>query len=681
MESPTPHSEPEADLTAVPDRPDEMSSHAALHTIIQLIQCTQCSRPLRTPLRLPCGNTVCRDCLPPCRIRTGITYPVAEGRDEEFTCPWTGTEGCIGDHCAGDCSTDVLLVKLAGVFEQLLGDATNDAPPPPDAGSLVRWRVDETHGFESAQLEQPGLKGLYSLASEGRFPCDAIDAFHETSHTLEGRADPQDLIQRQKLHDNLRAELDCQVCFALLLDPITTACGHTFCQKCVARVLDHADLCPICRRKLGMPSIQAEPVNKTISRLIDYFFLDQVKDRRAAVEQDETGPDYEKNLPLFVCTLAFPTMPTFLHVFEPRYRLMIRRVIENGNGKFGMVMYNRRGRLQLGHVDDAPFMQYGTLLMIERYELLPDGRSLVVATGVSRFKITDSAMLDGYYVAKTERVEDIPLAEEERLEALETSTHGEDVLPESVPSEPELDSMSTQQLLLLAREFISNQRRSGAPWLHPRVMLAYGPIPVDAARFPWWFASILPISEEEKYPILSATSVRERLKVSAKWARQLEARDWSTPGFLTSMSPSGFTAFSSLTPLSFSISISFGGSQLSIPETNPPISHEHARHRDTGQSDSEETHIPQVFVIGAFLAIFLAQVGVNFLHAVRNGRRRRRFLEMQFPHPLPQRDRARIGGTGEPPNNTNPRAELATNNDRQHVPVNAPEPGHGPGPL
>lgn len=502
------------------------------HFIVKLIQCNQCSRPLRTPLRLPCGNAVCRECLPPARPRTGITYPVAEGRDQEFTCPWKGSERCVGDHCVGDCGADVLLAKLVGLFGELLADANMDNVPRQwsgDGSSLVRWKTAEQDDhFQSSHLERRGwLEGLYRLALGGRFPHDTKEVIYEGPNAPDESVDQQDLVQLQRLRDSLRAELDCQVCYALILDPMTTPCGHTFCRKCVARVLDHTDLCPICRRKLGMPSaLQAEPINQTIARLVDYFFPEQIAARRKAMAHDETSPDYEKNLPLFVCTLSFPTMPTFLHVFEPRYRLMIRRVVESGDGKFGMVMYNRRGRIQLGQVDDSPFMQYGTLLMIERYELLPDGRSLVVATGVSRFKIVDSSMLDGYYIARTERVDDISLAEEERLESLETSASSEDVLTEDNPSDPPLNSMSTQQLLLSAREFISNQRRSGAPWLHPRVMLAYGPIPVEADRFPWWFASILPISEEEKYPILSATSVRERLKVSAKWARQLEARDW-----------------------------------------------------------------------------------------------------------------------------------------------------------
>jgi Lon protease-like protein len=455
---------------------------------------------------------------------------VAEGREQGFTCYWSGTDKCVGEHCVGDCGVDVLLGKLLAVFENVLARPENGISQDGTNidGRMVLWGSSKNDYSESAQLKQRGwLEGIYALALEGRFPSDASDVVYEDLKVSDENPELQDLVHYQYLRDSLRADLDCEVCYALILDPMTTPCGHTFCQKCVARVLDHTDLCPICRRKLGMPaSLKEEPMNKAVAHLIDQFFPEQIATRRETVAQDEMGTDYEKNVPLFVCTLSFPTMPTFLHVFEGRYRLMIRRVVENGNGKFGMVMVNRRGRAQPGQLENVPFMQYGTLLMIERYELLPDGRSLVVATGISRFKILDSSMLDGYHVAKTERVDDISLAEEERLESMETSTASTEILPEGSTPEPSLDSMSTQELLLSAREFLTNQRRSGAPWLHPRVMLAYGPIPTDASRFPWWFASIMPISEEEKYRVLTATSVRERLKISARWARQLEARDW-----------------------------------------------------------------------------------------------------------------------------------------------------------
>lgn len=533
------------------------------HFVIRLIQCQHCSHPLHAPLRLPCGNSVCRACLPPVRPRMGITYPVAEGREEGFTCYWEGTNNCVGEHCVGDCGVDVVLCNIVGIFqEELAWDMTaSESRDQQDDARVVRWKVKQpdtkSPELHSAHITQRGwLQGLYLLAWDGRLPHNAYDIVYENpsaSHEVaeQDGSMTQDCIRFQKLSDRLRAELDCQVCYSLILDPLTTPCGHTFCRKCVARVLDHTDLCPICRRKVGMPAaIQSEPLNNTLARLIDHFFADQVTARRETLAEEELGGDHEKNLPLFVCTLSFPTMPTFLHIFEPRYRLMIRRVVDSGDGKFGMVMYNRRGRAQSDDLGSVPFMQYGTLLMVERYELLPDGRSLVIATGVSRFKVLEAGELDGYHVAKTERVDDLSLAEEERLEATETAASAIPDPTQAADVEPPLESMSTQELLNLTREFIRKQRQAGAPWLHPRVMLAYGPVPTDAARFPWWFASILPIAEEEKYPILSAMSVRERLKISARWARELEARDWYVPPFklgeIRHLTPSIRSARSSL---------------------------------------------------------------------------------------------------------------------------------------
>jgi hypothetical protein len=107
----------------------------------------------------------------------------------------------------------------------------------------------------------------------------------------------------------------------------------------------------------------------------------------------------------------------------------------------------------------------------------------------------------------------------------------------------------------------------------------------------------------------------------------------------TSVSPNVFTSF---TPFSFSISVSFGNSGLSTFGTGSHMPNHHDYPRETGQQEQkDETYVPQAFVIGAFMAIFFAQVGVNFLQVVRTGRRRRRVLEMQFPQPLPQRNQNR----------------------------------------
>lgn len=55
---------------------------------------------------------------------------------------------------------------------------------------------------------------------------------------------------------------------------------------------------------------------------------------------------------------AFPGMPCDLHVFEPRYRLMMRRVMQSGRKRFGMCLPTEEG-----------FAEYGTVLEITDFEV------------------------------------------------------------------------------------------------------------------------------------------------------------------------------------------------------------------------------------------------------------------------------------------------------------------------
>ncbi|KAE8329070.1 ATP-dependent protease [Aspergillus sergii] len=494
---------------------------ATVHALIRLIQCSCCSRPLRAPLRLPCGNTLCRSCLPPIHERTGITYPASDDRKMGFTCHWGTDNGCAGEHCLGDCGADVLLGRLVDVFDAVLcnSSASSEAPLGNECGFRVTWtglRGDQPGTVaKSANAAGGLLEGMYDLVKCGRFDYDASDLKFEMHEPID-----QENQRFERLKDAVRNELDCQVCYSLILDPLTTSCGHTFCRGCVARALDHSDLCPACRRKLNMAStVKSEPTNKRISDIMETLFPEQVALRRDTSAQEVTALDDEAILPLFVSSLSLPTMPTFLHVFEARYRLMMQRVMQTRERRFGMVMFNRAGRFQQG-LGRSQFMQYGTALVVDRYELLPDGRSLVVATGLYRFKVLSSYMLDMYYVGKIQRVDDISVIEEENREALETSVA-------DASGEQPLESMSTQQLFQLGLDFVRKQHRQAAPWLHPRVLLAYGDIPTEPSHFPWWFASVLPVWEEEKYALLSTTSVRERLKITARWVRKLESREWT----------------------------------------------------------------------------------------------------------------------------------------------------------
>lgn len=413
---------------------------------------------------------------------------------------------------------DVLMTELVGVFDEVLAGSA----PGGNLKSRVTWREGQEGDVtgREAFLEGGMLRGIYKLVKDGRFDYDATEVMY---HESDEEAERTDL---EKLAEKMQNELDCHVCYSLILDPLTTPCGHTFCRRCVAGVLSYSDLCPVCRRKLNILSnLQAEPANKRIADLVESLFPDQIAARREALAREDPDAD-EGTVPLFVCTLSFPGMPTFLHVYERRYRVMMLRVMAGGTRKFGMVTYNRGNRPQ-GRMGRTPFMEYGTLLMVERFDALPDGRCLVIARGTSRFKVIKSEQHEGYHVGRTERVDDISLTEEETLESREVS--GAADAPSSLedhPGQTPLESMSTQELFELGVNFVQKQRSQGSTWLHPRVLMAYGNQPTDPAQFSWWLASVMPVSEEEKYALLSTTSVRERLKITARWVRALETRRW-----------------------------------------------------------------------------------------------------------------------------------------------------------
>jgi hypothetical protein len=85
-----------------------------------------------------------------------------------------------------------------------------------------------------------------------------------------------------------------------------------------------------------------------LDRLLRKHFPEEVAARatQAAGEESAAGTgdsggggidDGQQWLPIFATTLAFPGQLCPLHIFEPRYRLMMRRCIEAGDKRFGMV--------------------------------------------------------------------------------------------------------------------------------------------------------------------------------------------------------------------------------------------------------------------------------------------------------------------------------------------------------
>lgn len=521
-----------------------LSAHEDARALVRLIQCSQCSRPLRTPVTLPCGHSVCRDCLPQPHHRENISYPDTPDRQTGVRCP---VLGCNQEHPVGEVNIDVTLTKImelvcaevdkARANSEVCPTLVTEIPAPSDLLSEMEIEKEKSQRGRSNTFYGGRLLSTFTMADLGELDYRA-DVRYESVPDAESQSRQLDRELLEKLRETTQKELDCQICYNTMLDPVTTCCGHTFCRRCLTRVLDHSSHCPACRRSLPIPpSLSQHPSNNQIVALLSSLCPEVIAARAEAVASEESSGTGEHGVSLFVVTLAFPQMPTFLHIFEPRYRLMIRRAIES-NRQFGMLMYNRARAPQedLGVTD---YCMYGTMLEIQHLQMLPDGRSIIETRGLYRFKVRETGMRDGYLVGRIERVEDVSLAEEERLEAEEIRSNTQppdsplatDVLNPAAAGRnnrdrPALDTMTTLQLLQKARDFIIEMRSNSAPWLHQRILDAYGEPPNDPANFPYWFASVLPISDEQKYLLLMTTSVRQRLKIIVGWIRRLEDQRW-----------------------------------------------------------------------------------------------------------------------------------------------------------
>ena len=100
-------------------------------------------------------------------------------------------------------------------------------------------------------------------------------------------------------------------------------------------------------------------------------------------------------------TVLFPHAVLPLHVFEPRYRVMMRRCID-GDGEFGVVLIERGNEVGGG---DARF-DIGTVARIVQAAELDDGRFAIAAVGLGRFQVVRWLAEDPYPNAEVETLEE-----------------------------------------------------------------------------------------------------------------------------------------------------------------------------------------------------------------------------------------------------------------------------------
>jgi Lon protease-like protein len=152
-------------------------------------------------------------------------------------------------------------------------------------------------------------------------------------------------------------------------------------------------------------------------------------------------------IPLFeLGVVLFPHMPLQLHVFEERYRTMLRHCDEQGTS-FGVVAI--REGVEVG--GGAVAYEAGTLAQIRQLDRLDDGRATLLVTGASRFRVVRRIDTHPFPAGEVEYLEDNPgddaetqrLAAEvresfQRYAATMQQLASQDPSVEELPDDPEL---------------------------------------------------------------------------------------------------------------------------------------------------------------------------------------------------------------------------------------------------
>ncbi|PKA53662.1 Peroxisome biogenesis factor 10 [Apostasia shenzhenica] len=285
-------------------------------------------------------------------------------------------------------------------------------------------------------------------------------------------------------------DFECTLCLKLLYEPVTTPCGHSFCRSCLLQSMDHGNRCPMCRMVLFM-SPRTYPISVTLSNIIQKSFPDEYAERKSEYENlTYAAADI---LPLFVMDVVLPCQKLSLNIFEPRYRLMVRRIME-GNHRMGMVIIDS----STGTIAD-----FACEVEILECEPLPDGRFYLEVEGRRRFHILRSWDQDGYRVAEVEWVQD--------------------ALPPEGSEERENLQQMASEAAELAQTWIRNARdatRIGRRARHLEFLQSDGvPGAQDPEKFSFWLVNLLNLRPSERLNLLRLRDTRERISCGLDYLR------------------------------------------------------------------------------------------------------------------------------------------------------------------
>ncbi len=114
-----------------------------------------------------------------------------------------------------------------------------------------------------------------------------------------------------------------------------------------------------------------------------------------------------RELPLFPLpeVVLFPGRPLPLHIFEPRYRMMINSIMESDR-RFGVLLFDPE--------TGAP-ASVGSCAEVLQVQRLPDDRMNILTLGQQRFRVLDYVRQKPYRVGLVQWIEDEATGEDHTL--------------------------------------------------------------------------------------------------------------------------------------------------------------------------------------------------------------------------------------------------------------------------
>jgi Lon protease-like protein len=186
-------------------------------------------------------------------------------------------------------------------------------------------------------------------------------------------------------------------------------------------------------------------------------------------------------LPLFpLNTVLFPGMPLPLHIFEPRYRVMMSRCLASTR-IFGVT-------LALQGEDGALIPAgIGCTAFVVQDSHFRDGRMNIQTEGRRRFRVLSLREEDDYLIANAEWLDDIP--------------------------DENADTVARQVRASLRRylAMVSPEASSAVDDLD---------LPRDATALSYWVATLLTLPDSEKQELLEEESLSRRLRTELEMLRR-----------------------------------------------------------------------------------------------------------------------------------------------------------------